>query len=304
MNSRVSVLLRKGRSLEEISEKVSFAEEEEVQPEEVDDLRFAFSVFLYEGFVEKYNLATDQTSLVYLNQFEGIDIQVYNLAYTPHQVIIITGAFPRRGRDIGTNALSICATKEYALTTIAKMKFGRRHHSSAYHQGYVYVVGGDLVHSTYGSLSTYCERYNIANDLWEEVAGMPKPARHMGVTTTNSLLITFGGLGPGKRIKSIQCLDMNSLTWRELSLKLPVIGTFIACFKARQDEVFFIQNSTLYSLSQSLDAIHKVKDLSENIDGKGGQCIYHKKVLHCFANLKGGSKHSIGDLDCLGEPFD
>jgi hypothetical protein len=57
-------------------------------------------------------------------------------------------------------------------------------------KGFVYVIGGK---QNSVQTNTTCERFDIVNDTWEEIASLPQSAFSMSVLLQNRCLYVFGG---------------------------------------------------------------------------------------------------------------
>eukprot|EP00359_Climacostomum_virens_P005929 CAMPEP_0204905176 /NCGR_PEP_ID=MMETSP1397-20131031/5285_1 /ASSEMBLY_ACC=CAM_ASM_000891 /TAXON_ID=49980 /ORGANISM="Climacostomum Climacostomum virens, Strain Stock W-24" /LENGTH=175 /DNA_ID=CAMNT_0052074045 /DNA_START=271 /DNA_END=798 /DNA_ORIENTATION=- len=166
-------------------------------------------------------------------------------------------------------------------------------HSSIYFKGFLYVIGGS---QGSGGISK-CERYSSGGSQWEDLPPMPERVYLPSLLMQDSsqmLYVLGGSRFNGAGSDFIQELDIPKLTWRLLELKLPLCTDSIACFKS-DNEVYFVQQSTLYHLDLSAFQIKLRKLLSGTIKSCGPS-YYSRGTL--YATNTGGEafKLSIGSL--------
>ncbi len=92
---------------------------------------------------------------------------------------------------------------ECALIPIAPMKLARSGHCMVYLQNFIYVIGG---FSEQNDFTTRCERLNLADYSWSEIASLNHKCHNACVTAfDDKFLFKFGGkLGEDKINKYVE----------------------------------------------------------------------------------------------------
>jgi hypothetical protein len=165
----------------------------------------------------------------------------------------------------------------------------RHEHCSVYFDGFVYVIGGDI-HT--------CERFSETEGSWQALNPYPGRARRASCIVLDRGLYVLGGASPTS-LNSIQKLDLTSLTWEVLEVKLPYLTSGIPCFKLSPNapQFFFVIEMTLYTFKASSSTVHRVKVLGQDINSLFGPSYYSKGVLYCSSCYGDATSLEIGSLD-------
>eukprot|EP00359_Climacostomum_virens_P008941 CAMPEP_0204909778 /NCGR_PEP_ID=MMETSP1397-20131031/8427_1 /ASSEMBLY_ACC=CAM_ASM_000891 /TAXON_ID=49980 /ORGANISM="Climacostomum Climacostomum virens, Strain Stock W-24" /LENGTH=147 /DNA_ID=CAMNT_0052079701 /DNA_START=188 /DNA_END=628 /DNA_ORIENTATION=+ len=139
-------------------------------------------------------------------------------------------------------------------------------HASAYFEGFVYAIGGYI-----GGFLDACERYNVAEDKWEDIPKLPEPASGFNALVLEfcKCLYVFGG---GNRI--VQEFSLETLQWRVLEFTLMTNQHWMISFRQSPDssKLFYIDDSTLYSFCPQDSSPTKVKKLASSNYEAIGSC--------------------------------
>lgn len=172
-------------------------------------------------------------------------------------------------------------TKIYMLKDISKIKkapmlCARNLHTSLYHRGYIYAIGGKDKFSYHLS----CERYSICDDRWEFIDTLPyncisKTA--IFLESTQSIYL-FGG-----NLCSILYMELERLTWKIHSVNMPKTLSEPAIFKIDETQVFIVGNERLYVFDPSLTLILNAGPTK--MDYLSGFAYLFKGVFYKFNDL-------------------
>jgi hypothetical protein len=116
----------------------------------------------------------------------------------------------------------------------------------------LYVIGG-RTGGFVGQPSEICERFLMSEDRWEVIAPILVAVQGAAVRVLESTccLYALGGIvdkSGAQSIDLIQELNLLSLTWRVLELKLPLCRTEITCFVYKDtSQLYFLLSKGLYS---------------------------------------------------------
>ena len=104
--------------------------------------------------------------------------------------------------------------KENKMKRRANMSLRRSDHSVVYNKGYIYAVGAFID----GKFSNSVERYDIKNNLWEELDSMHIPRSGVGLCVFNSnFIFAFGGRNSNNyHMTAIESYDIKQDIWRNI----------------------------------------------------------------------------------------
>jgi hypothetical protein len=156
----------------------------------------------------------------------------------PGGSLLITGGEVREVEKVDT-------LREYAVSALPPMHTARRDHAAVYHSQHVYVLAG----FNGRFCMRECERYACAESRWEALPALPVAGWHMSaVEIKNSLYALGGSRGLGKRLDTVQKLNLHSLTWKLMQLKLPQAIDCFPCFKT-ETQVYLVNSNALCSFT-------------------------------------------------------
>mmetsp|Transcript_19723 Transcript_19723/g.36381 ORF Transcript_19723/g.36381 Transcript_19723/m.36381 type:complete len:388 (-) Transcript_19723:2578-3741(-) len=198
-----------------------------------------------------------------------------NCAWTlvPSHCLIFTGGNANYDREVDV----IYLKRDYAATSLSKMRYGRREHSAVHDDGYLYVVGG------YGGMGFphgKCERYSIKEDSWEKLPSLHEVV-HPGLFVVSKGLFVVGGSAKSK-FKNMMRLDLERLVWDVVYVKLPDMMRHVDCFTLHENSshIYLISDCRIYVYKAELQTINLVKPIEDYYIYKGGPLIYHKGILY------------------------
>jgi N-acetylneuraminic acid mutarotase len=116
-----------------------------------------------------------------------------------------------------------------------------------------------------------CERYSVAENLWDELPTLPVSCCDMSAVVLNNSLYGFGGMAHSL-FDTVQKLSLSSLTWEYMQLKLPHEASQFPCFKT-DTEVYLVIKETLFSFAPL--QIKPIKSLPKLIE-----CYYSRGTLY------------------------
>jgi hypothetical protein len=191
-------------------------------------------------------------------------------------LLITGGGYPVAVRE----EVRIDTRREFAAALCRPLLTQRRQHAAVYHSPHLYILGGS---EGSGYLSE-CERYVCAENRWEALPPLPRACRRTSGIVLENSLYALGGWYGKSALDRVQKLNLESLTWKLMRLKLPFAGFGIPCFKVRDTEVYIVIKRTLYSFS-ALE-VRPLKTLNEDIESWNG-VSYYRGTLYC-SNYLGG----------------
>lgn len=198
----------------------------------------------------------------------------------PNDSIYFTGGHPCSNEVVSIEIPTFKVSPEPPMIGV------RFCHSSVYHKGYLYVIGG---HN--GSIPLkYCERYSTFTDKWESIASLEIGVYYFGLIRNrqSQCLYALGGHLIKSTTNAIQEYNLVSLTWRTLSLMLPSPHSDrLASFKLSEDDddIYFLQDLELYKLNPSSSQITAVKSVSGYVQSVLGPCYYSNGKIYCSFNF-------------------
>jgi hypothetical protein len=169
----------------------------------------------------------------------GYQFNVYcQLSELPGGSLLITGGHLDAVREV----VKIDTLRECAVSSQPPMHTARYSHAAVYHSQYLYVLGGYN-----GRDLSECERYVCAESRWEELPDLPIACRAMSAVVLDNSLYALGGYAR-KFLDTVQKLNLVSLTWELMQLKLPHAACWFPFFKT-ESQVYLVIVKSLYSLT-------------------------------------------------------
>jgi hypothetical protein len=204
----------------------------------------------------------------------------------PGGSLLITGGGIHAVREV----VKIDTRREFAVAQHAPMFTPRALHAAVFHTQFLYVLGGD----DFSSYLSECERYVCADNRWEVLPPLPRACRHTSGVVVENSLYALGGNADGLSFDLVQKLDLGSLTWELMQLRLPYAGSTIPCFKLRETEVYLVVNKTLCSFTAL--QVRPIKTLTEDMISRCGASYYHRGSLYCSNYAGAVRSYEIGSL--------
>jgi hypothetical protein len=196
---------------------------------------------------------------------------------------------------------NIDATREYAVTSRASLTIMKRFgHSSVCCEQYVYVIGGG---------TKQCERYDVAEDRWEVFGVLPGIHNvYLDISlvlmeTTHSIYL-IGGQSfakiqatGGEGADFIWRLDLVSLAFEVLDVKLPRASSCIPCFKLspKSPVIYMLLDRDLYSFNPSTSLMQHVRRVTRKAQCRG-PCYYVLGGTLHFSDDSQARTLAIGEL--------
>jgi hypothetical protein len=196
--------------------------------------------------------------------------------------LLITGGGYPAVREV----VRIDTRREFAVTQCPPMLTPRRFHAAVYHTQNLYILGGWS-----GSALKECERYVCAEKRREALPPLPKACSRTSGLVVEKSLYALGG-HDGEDLDLVQRLNLESLTWELMQLKLPRAGGCISCFMVGDTEVYLVVKRTLYSFTAL--KVHPLKTLTKDIRSKRGASYYHSGTLYCSSDKGAVRRYKIG----------
>jgi hypothetical protein len=218
----------------------------------------------------------------------------------PGGTLFITGGIvslvPRRITT--SEVVRIETLDEFAVSNQERMYFSRSHHAAVYYDQYVFALGGFsettyTYESLYGKLQGFCERFICAENRWERLPEMPRPCESMSAIVAVGCLFSLGGHAMKRDIKAVQRLNLDTLTWKLLKLKLPRSGKNIPCFKKYDTKIYLVMNCSLYAFNTLKFKRLKVLGMAEGVVSYGPN-LYSRGTLFCSNQHGPASRLEIG----------
>jgi hypothetical protein len=171
----------------------------------------------------------------------------------PGGSLLITGGHPGIREVVKIDTLRECA-----VCSLLPMYTARWDHAAVYHSQYLYVLGG---YNNVKFLSE-CERYSCAESRWEVLPALPLAGEGMSAVEVENSLYALGGTAYYSNLDTVQKLNLDSLTWELMQLKLPQEARNVLCFKI-DTQVYLVLEKTLYSFTPL--QVKAVKTVPESI---------------------------------------
>jgi hypothetical protein len=119
------------------------------------------------------------------------------------------------------------------------MHTARADHAAVYHSQYLYVLGGQEV--------SKCERFLCAERRWEVLPDLPVACTAMSAVELDNSVYVLGGYSRGY-LDTVLKLSLDSLTWKQMRVKLPRATSWFPCFTT-DTQVYLQIKETLYSFT-------------------------------------------------------
>jgi hypothetical protein len=190
----------------------------------------------------------------------------------PGGSLLITGG--RCGYYPGVRDVVRVDVGTFAVSPQPPMHTARVDHAAVYHSQYVYVLGGVRL--------SECERYVCAESRWKVLPALPVCGYGMSAVELHNSLYALGGSHRGDSLDTVQQLNLDSLTWHLMQLKLPQADRLFPCFK-KDTEVYLVIKETLYSFTPL--EVKPIKTLPEYI---GCSSSYYSRGTLYYDKCGGG----------------
>jgi hypothetical protein len=216
-----------------------------------------------------------------------------SLCETPSGRVFITGG-GQMNYDIERTVLCLDLARENCFTLRTPLSVSRWFHVSFYFEGFLYVVGG------LSSLQSFslCERLDLMTEVWEHVPDLPVPAYCSAWAfkqdTKRAYLLGGESCETYQELDIVQELDLVSMKWRTLSVRLPPKSDLLVAFTYRS-EVHVLLNSAVYRLDPEALTLLKT---TEMVQQSWTSAHYYKGKLF-FSSLFSHTPSVELDLDTL-----
>jgi hypothetical protein len=148
--------------------------------------------------------------------------------------LLITGGGNPKVKEV----VKFDTLREWAVSSLPPMHTARSSHAVVYHSQYLYVLAGYR-----DSALSECERLDCAESRWEVLPDLPVAGAAMSAVELENCVYALGGNDEGC-LDTVQKLNLDSLTWELIQLKLPQGSSWTACFKT-DTQVFLVNDVTL-----------------------------------------------------------
>jgi hypothetical protein len=199
--------------------------------------KFFYVCSYYTNQLHRVNLLTGEWSCHRVHDYQFKNYCQWS--ELPGGSLLITGGYPA-GREV----VKLDTLREFAISAQPPMHTARGSHAVVYHSQYLYSLGG---HSD-NSYLRECERYVWPESRWEVLPALPVACCAMSAVVMDNSLYALGGHVRPSNQKTVQKLNLRSLTWELMKLKLPQAARFVPCFKT-DTQVYLVLERTLYSLT-------------------------------------------------------
>lgn len=187
------------------------------------------------------------------------------------RVCIVGGGRPT------SKGIIIDVKKDFAVTKLAPMSTARKCHGLIYYADYLYAIGGNDGKVPLSS----CERYAFDTTNWEGL--MPLPISCSGlslvISEATKSLFAIGGFDESY-LDCIQKLNVVTLRWELLQIKLPYSESCIACFKV-EPLIYLILGNILFEFNPCSLDLKQIMELHSSIWSYGGLSVFRDGVLYC-----------------------
>jgi tetratricopeptide (TPR) repeat protein len=188
-------------------------------------------------------------------------------------------------------------TQTFELTVKPSMLYARWAHGSTYFEGEVYMVSG--MNGT-GNHISQCERYNCTSQTWEALPDIPQKVRCTNPITVEATgcIFVFGGYNDSAYQDCIQKLDLGTLSWRLLDVRLNTKTYLIPCFKLSSEatDVFYVESGSLYKFDTLQYKISLVRAVTIPSKHYQGPSYYFNSMLYMSRNNGQAEIAAIGEL--------
>jgi hypothetical protein len=198
--------------------------------------KFFYACSNFTNHLHRANLLTGEQTCYRVHDYQ---FKAYcRWSELPGGSLLITG-----GNPVVSEVVQIDTLREFAVSAQPPMHTGRCNHASVYHSQYLYVLGGFDC-----SYLRECERYVCAESRWEVLSDLPVAGCAISAVVLDNSLYVLGGHVSPADLDTVQKLNLDSLTWELMQLKLPQAARFLPCFKT-DTQVYLVLEKTLYSLT-------------------------------------------------------
>jgi hypothetical protein len=204
----------------------------------------------------------------------------------PGGSLLITGGGYRAVREV----VRIDTRREFAVCQCPPMLHVRRQHTAVYHSQHLYVLGGTKGYSSFN----HCERFACAEQRWTALPSLPRACQDASGIVTKMSLYVVGGKYRGADLDCVQELSLESLTWKLMQLRLPIVSHRVPCFKVSDTQVYLVVNKTLFALT--VLQVSYIKTLTEDIESFNGASYYCRGTLYCSSSDGPVRRQTIGSL--------
>jgi hypothetical protein len=233
---------------------------------------------------------SDERSLTWTSLSSGESSQI-KLVLDPRNAwshcVVPDGRLFLTGGGPSNEVNSVDVNRDFAITQHRNLITTRYAHSSVYHQGYLYVIGG----WNEEQCQVECERLQVVDGLeWEQIP--PLPAKNSGAGTikleVKECLYVFGGYtDTGYDLTdAIHEFNFATFTWRTLEIKMPGLQYWTPAFKLSEDadECYIVLENTLWIFRPDEQSLVKLRGLTEpakEMQSWFGPSYYSNNVLYC-----------------------
>ena len=177
----------------------------------------------------------------------SIDFEIpdyHNSLITPDGEIYLTGG--QDPKDLNKKFREVYAVSFAKKTLIQKssMITPRDSHALCYFKGHLYVIGGITINSQgKKTVTNKCEKYNIKDNKWQEIADLTLPVcNHSATVFQNKYIFCFGGrLLPNKLSNNILRYSLDKDEWLKIEVR-PQIQT--------QNKLSLTSQATCYQINE------------------------------------------------------
>jgi hypothetical protein len=248
-------------------------------------------VYSYEGGTNLLHWTSLDSGSRYTSAVPGFTFK-NNCSWSevPGGTVFFTGGNPATPEVVSINPQTVQVSRE------APMNGPRGYHSSLYHQGYIYVLGGYDGRET----TSACERYDLAANRWEPIAPclVGCSSSSAVVLEATQCLYVLGGFSASRSPTNlIQEFSLVTLSWRVREEQLPFNSYGVPVFKLREDSLYFVQSKILYNYRPGTGVIWEVRGLGTALQSWYACSRYSGQTVYC-PNYRGAvSQLYLGALE-------
>lgn len=245
--------------------------------------------------VSRYIYRVDK-SILKMMQISSGKITTFNLSngiLSPDNVWVTLPG--ERLYSLGLTALCLQTTKDFAVTFELPMLLPRICLGVVYHQNSLYAIGGWRSRMC----EKACERLLWKENSWEELPSLPIAAKNLSLIVLEETRCLYATGECRPEIDSMQALNLDTLEWVVMGLKLPFDGRYVVSFKLDESQAYFLCNKCLYVFCPKTDSLQHL-GIDCNVVLKGlGTGIFHSGALYCSKFFGATMKWKIeGLLNC------
>mmetsp|Transcript_34619 Transcript_34619/g.60874 ORF Transcript_34619/g.60874 Transcript_34619/m.60874 type:complete len:276 (+) Transcript_34619:7-834(+) len=245
------------------------------------------------------SLATGRTSRVKVRSMNFSEECSFREVSKGKLVITYGKASSRPGnRDLPINHTEYIDTqRDYAVVELPSMSFLRLKHDSVYTSGYLYIIGGIDAEDADCLVET-CERLKVETGDWESLDDkLPIACFNLSATECSDSVYVIGGTSyPASSLDIIQRLNLDSLVWSILEVRLPIAGSSILCFRDGSKVIYFILDSKLFSFNTPSLEIEYLKPMPLDLRAESVACYYSKGFVYASFKESNTTRFKLGDL--------